>query len=64
MGSKKVAKVEKDGLGPGAYAVKAPMTAPSLSFGMNLTSDITSMNHVRPKKTDIPGPGNCDIPDV
>ena len=64
MGQKKVAKVEKDGLGPGAYAAKAPGTAPHLSFGMNLTSDITSMNHIRPNKTDIPGPGNNTIPDV
>ena len=64
MGSKKVVRHEKDGLGPGAYAVKAPQSAPHYQFGTNLDSDIRSKNHINPRKTNKPGPGQHDNKDV
>lgn len=66
MGIKKTMKHEKDGLGPGAYAVKAPNTAPHYGFGMNLKSDITLTRDRKlfPDKVDDPGPGQYENNDI
>jgi hypothetical protein len=64
MGAKVKTKDEKDGLGPGAYVVKAPDNMPHFSFGTDLGSDITSKNHICPEKTDKPGPGQYEDKDV
>ena len=44
--------------------VKAPDNMPHYSFGTNLGSDIASKNHIRPEKTDQPGPGSYEDKDV
>jgi hypothetical protein len=64
IGAKVKTKDEKDGLGPGAYIVKAADNMPHFSFGTDLGSDITSKNHIRPVKIDKPGPGQYVDKDV
>lgn len=53
---------EKDGLGPGAYTVKMPKVAPIFSFGTRFNSSIRSKDHLRPAKSDGPGPGSHKLP--
>ena len=55
-------KIEKDGLGPGAYLIKGGNTAPQFSFGSRFDTDIRSKDHIRPKKVDGPGPGSYTAP--
>ena len=47
-----------DGLGPGAYLIKASNTTPCFSMGSRFDSDVRSKDHIRPKKVDGPGPGS------
>ena len=47
-----------DGLGPGAYLIKATNTAPLFTMGSRFDSDVRSKDHIRPKKVDGPGPGS------
>jgi hypothetical protein len=53
---------EHDGLGPGAYLIKAANTAPLFSMGSRFDSDVRSKDHLRPKKKDGPGPGSYALP--
>lgn len=53
---------EHDGLGPGAYLIKAANTAPLFSMGSRFDSDVRSKDHIRPKKKDGPGPGSYAMP--
>ncbi len=50
--------MEKDGLGPGTYNIKAANTTPVFSFGSRFDTDIRSKNHIKPKKVDGPDPGS------
>ncbi len=54
-------KRDQDGLGPGAYLVKASNTAPLFTFGSRFDSDVRSKDHLHPKKKDGPGPGSYDM---
>ncbi len=55
-------KKEKDGLGPGAYLVKASNTTPLFSMGSRFDSDIRNKDHIKPRKKDGPGPGSYTMP--
>jgi hypothetical protein len=54
-------KRDQDGLGPGAYLIKAANTAPLFTFGSRFDSDIRSKDHIKPRKKDGPGPGSYDL---
>ena len=51
-----------DGLGPGAYLIKASNTAPLFTMGSRFDSDVRSKDHIRPRKIDGPGPGSYALP--
>ena len=63
MGAKKVNdRRDHDGLGPGAYLIKAQNTAPLFSMGSRFDSDVRSKDHLKPRKVDGPGPGDYPLP--
>jgi Sperm-tail PG-rich repeat len=63
MGAKKEnEKRINDGLGPGAYLIKATNTAPLFSMGSRFDSDVRSKDHIKPRKVDGPGPGSYPLP--
>ena len=49
-------------LGPGAYSIKPNNTAPMFSMGSRFDSDVRSKDHLRPRKSDGPGPGSYALP--
>jgi hypothetical protein len=61
MGAKKVnERRDHEGLGPGAYLIKAANTAPSFSMGSRFDSDVRSKDHLKPRKKEGPGPGSYE----
>lgn len=63
MGLKRnINKFDQDGLGPGAYLIKAQNTAPNFSMGGRFDSDVRSKDHLKPRKKDGPGPGDYKAP--
>jgi hypothetical protein len=55
-------RLDREGLGPGTYHIKAAQTAPMFSLGSRFDSDVRSKDHLRPKKVDGPGPGSYELP--
>jgi hypothetical protein len=62
MGMKKPNdKKERDGLGPGAYAIKESNMTPFFSMGSRFDSDVRNKDHLKPRKFGNPGPGSYDL---
>ena len=49
-------------MGPDAYKVVYPSSAPVFSFGSKFGSRVNNKEHLRPTKIDGPGPGSYKMP--
>ena len=53
---------DNQALGPDAYKVVYPQSAPVYSFGSKFGSRVGNKEHLRPTKIDGPGPGSYKMP--
>lgn len=53
---------DNQALGPDAYKVVYPSSAPVFSFGARFGNRVNNKEHLRPTKVDGPGPGSYKMP--